>query len=134
MSEVVTTFRGAVRRMPAGANEFCLDGVDAASGLPLTALFTGVAAPAELPSSLDDLSLRALDGDDGTWELAGRGRTLRIVARALHLHLAAGAPFLAAVHLPRASLWQRCRWALLLGVLRVPGVASLLRRLGGSAT
>jgi hypothetical protein len=127
-ARLVAAFRGPAQcRREAGAIQWSLAGVDRDSDAPLEVLLcgaTGLALPAQLPApELHE------ERDAGTtrWELRSDGHVIPTGAHAVQVHRDASAAF--ASVLPRFGVpWTvRLGWLLLLNLLRLPGVARLLR-------
>ncbi len=87
------------------------------------------AAGLELPPDLPGAELHVRDESASpSWELRAGGQVYALPVRSVQVHRGAAAAFAAA--LPRISApWStRAGWWLLLTLLRVPGVAYVLRR------
>lgn len=129
-TRLVAAFRGNAQcRRENGAVQWCITGLDRDSGTELEVLLSG-AAHVQLPPELVAAELHVRDEfADASWELLGNGTAYPLVVRAVQVHRAAAAAFADA--LPRISApWTtRAGWWLLLNLLRLPGMAHLLRRL-----
>ena len=131
MSErLVAAFRGNAQcRRETGAVQWCLGGLDRDSGLPLEVLLSGAAA-LRLPARLHAAELYVRDeAARESWELRGNGDVYPLAVRAVQVHRGAALAF--AHSLPQVAVpWRvRAGWWLLLNLLRVPGMARLLRNL-----
>jgi hypothetical protein len=88
---------------------------------------------AALPASMADLELRRLDGGDGLrWQLAWSGAEMQLTLRSVHVQRAGSAALAAAMPGVAPSWRGRVGWALLLNLVRVPGITRLLRTLRGA--
>jgi len=122
-------FQGTVRcRREPGAVQWCLAGTDREGGAGLEVLLSG-AAGLQLPPQLHDAELYAGSGPDGGgWELRSAQGSWPLPVRAIQVHRRAEAAFESA--LPRILIPWRVRtgWAVLLRLLRIPGVVRLVHR------
>ena len=129
-TRLVAAFRGNAHcRRESGAVQWCITGLDRDSGTALEVLLSG-ASGLQLPPELLGAELHVSDESaNASWELRGNGTAFPLVVRAVQVHRGAAAAFAAA--LPRISApWTtRAGWWLLLNLLRVPGMAHVLRRL-----
>ena len=127
---LVAAFRGHARcRRESGAVQWSLSGLDRDDGVPLEVLLSGAAA-LQLPAELAAAELHVRDeSGNASWELRSAGRVIPTGARAAQVHRSAAAACARAVPGLRASWAVRAGWLLLLNLLRVPGMAQLLRRL-----
>lgn len=127
-ARLVAAFRGNAQcRREGGAVQWCVTGLDRESGLPLEVLLSGAAA-LQLPPQLVAAELYVRDeATNASWELRGNGTVYPLAVRAAQVHRGAEAPF--AGSLPQISTpWNaRAGWWLLLNLLRLPGMARLLR-------
>ncbi|HEV7432061.1 MAG TPA: hypothetical protein VGN77_03395 [Steroidobacteraceae bacterium] len=128
-TRLVVAFRDTAQcRREAGAVQWCISGLDRDSAVPLEVLLSG-AASVQLPAEVVGAELHVRDElSNPAWELRGNGTAYPLAARAVQIHRDAAAAF--ATALPRiAAPWTtRVGWWLLLNMLRVPGMAQLLRR------
>jgi hypothetical protein len=129
-TRLVAAFRGNAQcRRESGAVQWCIKGFDRDSGAELEVLLSG-AAGLQLPSELVAAELHVHDESTSeSWELFANGTAYPLAVRAVQVHRGADAAFAGA--LPRISApWTtRAGWWLLLCLLRLPGMAHLLRRL-----
>ena len=129
---LLAAFRGSVRcQRESGAVHWCLRGFDRDSGDALEVLLSGAAA-LQLPEQLaaPELYTRDRSGDPG-WELRSGGQVLPLFVRAVQVHRSAELAFAGALA-SRAAPWRvRAGWALLLNLLRLPGMARVLGYLRG---
>jgi hypothetical protein len=132
MSErLVAAFAGAVQvRREAGAIAWSLNGLErGVAGQALEVLICGAGLP-ELPATLVDVEIRELTGPAGhTLQIVTSLKRTALPARAVQVHRPAAMAFFGAVPALRATLATRAAWALLLNLLRIPGVPRLLRAL-----
>ena len=131
MSErLVAAFHGSAQcRHETGAVQWCLKGFDRDSGLPLEVLLSGAAA-LQLPAQLVAAELYVRDeSTTACWELRANGGVFPLAVRAAQVHRSAATAF--AGSLPQITVPRgvRAGWWLLLNLLRVPGMARLLRYL-----
>ncbi len=129
-------FEGPVECVPgSGAITLTLSGRER-GGAAVAALFAGASSPGgltALPGKLHEVRLFDAAEAVGARQVQLQSRELRLdlVFRSLQLHRDAAGPFFTAVppvHIPAA---RRLGWALLLSVLRIPGVAQLMAALRG---
>jgi hypothetical protein len=129
-------FEGPVERAPgSGAINLTLNGRER-GGAAIAALFAGASSPsglAGLPGTLHEVRLSDVATAVGARQVQLQSRELQldVVFRSLQLHRDAAGPFFTAVppvHIPAA---RRLGWALLLSVLRIPGIAQLMAALRG---
>jgi hypothetical protein len=129
-TRLVAAFRGNAQcRRETGAVQWCISGLDRDSGAALEVLLSGD-PEVRLPAELAAAELHVSDeGSNASWELRGNGRLYPLGVRGVQVHRGAAAAFAAA--LPRISApWTtRAGWWLLLNLLRLPGMAQLLRSL-----
>ena len=129
-TRLVAAFRGNAQcQSESGAVQWCLKGLDRDSGTALEVLLSGAAA-VQLPAELVAAELHVRDESaHASWELRANGTVYPLAVRAVQVHRGAAAAFAGA--LPRVSApWAtRAGWWLLLNLLRVPGMAHLLRGL-----
>jgi hypothetical protein len=129
-------FEGPVERAPgSGAINLTLNGRERGAAA-IAALFAGASSPsglAGLPGTLHEVRLSDVATAVGARQVQLQSRELQLdlVFRSLQLHRDAAGPFFTAVppvHIPAA---RRLGWALLLSVLRIPGIAQLMAALLG---
>jgi hypothetical protein len=129
-------FEGPVEcALASGAVTFRLRGRER-GGRAITALFAGASASgglSGLPGTLHEVRLSDVATAVGARQVQLQSRELQLdlVFRSLQLHRDAAGPFFTAVppvHIPAA---RRLGWALLLSVLRIPGIAQLMAALRG---
>jgi hypothetical protein len=126
----VAAFRGeADCRRGAGPVHWRIAGNERDSGAPLEVLLSG-AVRLQLPGRLRDAEVYVDDESAPPgWELRGAGLAMPLAVRAVQVHRRADAPFRRALP-PLAVPWAaHTGWFLLLTLLRLPGMARLLRRL-----
>lgn len=110
------------------AAQLRISGTELGSALPLCLVFAGCAAT-DLPQSLRELRIA---GAAGRWQLdAGQGRYV-LEARALQVVRDVSVATARALPGVAPSWSGRVGWALLLNLLRIPGVAGALKRLRGA--
>jgi hypothetical protein len=131
-TRLVAAFRGNAQcRRESGAIQWCISGLDRDTGAALAVLLSG-AAGVQLPPELGDAELHVLDESaNARWELRGNGTLYPLAVRAVQVHRDAAAAFAAALPRNSAPWTTRAGWWLLLGLLRLPGMARLLRGLRG---
>lgn len=126
----VAAFGGAAQcRREAGAVHWRIVGTERDGGAPLEVLLSG-AAQLQLPGQLRDAAIY-LDDESAPpgWELRSAGLAMPLAVRAIQVHRRPDAAFRRALP-PLAVPWStRAGWFLLLNLLRLPGMARLLRRL-----
>ena len=107
-----------------GGRQLHIAGIERGAPQALQVTIGGCESP-ELPMQLDDLVIRS--AAPGHWQLSSGAQSFEVSGRALHVQRPAGAAFYQAV--PGAPLTPSARagWALLLNVLRLPGMARLLQ-------
>ena len=129
-TRLVAAFRDRAQcRREAGAVQWCIKGLDRDSAVPLEVLLSG-AALVQLPPELVGAELHVRDEfSSAAWELHGNGAVYPLAVRAVQVHRDAGSAFASALPRIRAPWTTRAGWWLLLNLLRVPGMAPLLRRL-----
>jgi hypothetical protein len=129
-TRLVAAFRGIAQcRREGGAVQWCITGLDRDSGLPLEVLLSGASA-LQLPAQLIGAELHVHDeSTHACWELRGTGAMYPLAVRAAQVHRSAAAAFASALPQIAAPWITRVGWWLLLNLLRVPGMARLLRRL-----
>jgi hypothetical protein len=136
-TRLVAAFNGDVRCVRASvATQWRLSGADRDGAGALDVMLCGV-PDLQLPELLSAVELHVSgEPEQPIWELRGNGNVRVLAARSVQVHRGAGAPFARALPAVTAPWTVRAGWALLLNALRVPGVASLLRRLrdGSRAT
>ena len=129
-TRLAAAFRGSAQcRAETGAIQWSIRGRDRDSGDVLEILLSG-AAGLDLPPDLPGAELHVRDeAANPSWELRAAGKVFALPVRSVQVHRGAAAAFAAA--LPRLSApWStRAGWSVLLTLLRVPGVAYLLRRI-----
>jgi hypothetical protein len=129
-TRLVAAFRGNAQCRPeGGAVQWCISGLDRDDGAALQVLLSG-GAEVRLPPELAAAELHVSDeGSNASWELRGNGAVYPLSVRGVQVHRGAAAAFAAV--LPRiAAPWTtRVGWWLLLNLLRLPGMARLLRAL-----
>jgi len=93
----------------------------------------GAAAPGALPATLHEVRLLEDAGpaEPHRLQLRSRERQLDLRARSVQLHRDPGTAFYAAVPPVIVPVARRVGWALLLALLRLPGMAALLTALRG---
>ena len=130
IERLVAAFRGHARcRRESGAVQWSLIGLDRDDGAPLEVLLSGAAA-LQLPAELAAAELHVRDeAGNASWELRSAGRVIPTGARSAQVHRGAAVAWARALPGYRASWAVRSGWLLLLNLLRVPGMAQLLRRL-----
>ena len=128
-AQLVAAFRGTVQcRHERGAVRWCLTGADREDGSALEVLLSG-GAGGELPPELSGAELYRLETPaDGQWVLRSHGTRYPLALRAVQVHRSAAGAFKAALPAIRTPWTTRAGWWLLLNLLRLPGVARLLRR------
>jgi hypothetical protein len=128
-TRLVAAFRGNAQCRPErGAIQWCVSGLDRDSGAGLEVLLSG-AAGVQLPAELAGAELHVRDESESPeWELRAEGKVYPLKVRSVQVHRGTAAAFAGA--LPRiAAPWPtRVGWWLLLKLLRLPGMARLLRR------
>ena len=128
-TRLVAAFNGEVRCVrESGAVQWRLSGADRDGAGALDVMLCGV-SDLQLPDLLPASELH-VSGEPGQpiWELRGNGNVRVLGARSVQVHRSAGAPFARALPAVTAPWTVRAGWALLLNALRVPGLASLLRK------
>lgn len=116
-------------RRELGAVQWCLTGTEVATGVALEVLLSGAAAT-QLPPQFTAVAIYQVDGPAGArWELRSSGQTLPLEVRAVQVHRLVGAAFASALPQKQAPAISRAGWTLLLNLLRVPGMARLLKTL-----
>jgi hypothetical protein len=130
MNTLVAAFRGDARSRPGtGAIHWCVSGLDRDSGTVLEVLLSG-AAELQLPAELTGAELHVRGGPEHeSWELRANGKVYSLAARSVQVHRGAAAAFAAALPRMRTPWTTRAGWWLMLKVLRVPGMALVLRRI-----
>jgi hypothetical protein len=101
-------------------------------GAAIAALFADASSPGGLtglPGKLHEVRLAGVGVRQV--QLQSRERQLELVCRSLQLHRDAALPFFTAVPPVQIPVARRLGWALLLSVLRIPGVARLMAALRG---
>ena len=140
MRELVA-FAGPVQcERPHGAINLVLRGLARATagrrGTVSEVLFSGASTVA-LPADLRDARVIALPGASDSaprhFRIESPELRLELQARSAQLHQDAAMAFFGAVPPPRVPLRLRLGWWLLLTVLRIPGMAALVRKIRGSA-
>ncbi len=128
-TRLVAAFSGEVQcTRESGAVQWRLSGADRDCAGALDVTLCGV-PDLQLPERMPALELHVSgEPEKPMWELRGAGTVRMLAARSVQVHRSAGAPFARALPAVTAPWTLRAGWALLLNVLRVPGVASLLRR------
>ena len=129
-TRLVAAFRGPAQcRREAGAVRWCIKGLDRDSGGPLEVLLSG-AAGVQLPAELVTAEVHVRDEfANASWELRGNGTAFLLAVRAVQVHRGAAAAFASALPKFSAPWTTRAGWWLLLHLLRLPGMARLLRKL-----
>jgi hypothetical protein len=130
----VAAFSGEVQCVrEIGAVRWRLSGADRDGAGALDVMLCGV-PDLQLPDRLPAAELH-VSGELETprWELRNAGAVQRFCARSVQVHRGASASFARALPAVTAPWSVRAGWALLLGVLRVPGTVGLLRRLRGGS-
>ena len=127
-TRLVAAFRGHAQcRRESGAVQWCVTGLDRDSGVPLEVLLSG-AAGLQLPPQLLGAELYVRDeSTNASWELRGNGTVYLLAVRAAQVHRGAAAAFAGALPKIPAPWSTRAGWWLLLNLLRLPGMAQLLR-------
>jgi len=125
-------FAGPVRCERRGA-QLLLVGVARARGVLLRLVLAG-AERRELPAVLDDLevSVRGSDGAPGRCELRWRQGTAEFGVRGAHALWRADAATAATLAGMRPTRLGRWGWAILLNLVRLPGVTRLLQAIRGA--
>lgn len=131
-TRLVAAFRGPCQcRRESGAVQWCIAGEDEDGGAQLEVLLSG-AGGLSLPAELDGAELHVRDECSApAWELRAAGVVYPLAVRAVQVHRSAAAAFAEALPRITAPWTTRAAWWLLLNLLRVPGTASLLRRVQG---
>lgn len=127
---LVAAFRGEAHSRPeAGAIQWCVSGLDRESGTALEVLLSG-AVGMQLPAQLAgaELYVREESENEG-WEFRANGKVYPLLVRSVQVHRAAAAQFAAALPRITAPWTTRAGWWLLLKLLRLPGMAFVLRRI-----
>jgi hypothetical protein len=116
-------------RREAGPVHWRIAGSDRDGGGPLELLLSG-AAQLQLPGQLREAEFyRDDESSPPSWELRSAGLSMPLAVRAVQVHRRTDGPFRRALP-PFAVPWStRAGWVLLLNLLRLPGMARLLRRL-----
>jgi hypothetical protein len=129
-TRLVAAFRGKAQcRREDGAIQWCVQGLDRDTGAGLEVLLSG-AGGVQLPAELAAAELHVLDeSGNARWELRGNGTAYPLAVRAVQVHRDCSAAFAAALPGQVAPWTARAGWWLLLGLLRLPGMARLLHRL-----
>jgi hypothetical protein len=129
-TRLVAAFHGNAQcRRESGAIEWSIRGLDRDTGAGLEVLLSGAAA-LQLPAELAAAELHVLEeSGNARWELRANGRAYPLAVRAVQVHRDCAAAFAAALPRKVAPWTTRALWWLLLGLLRVPGMARLLHRL-----
>jgi hypothetical protein len=129
-TRLVAAFRGNAQCRPeTGGIQWCVSGLDRDSGTVLEVLLSG-AAGMQLPGELAGAELRVREESaNESWEFRANGRVYPLVVRSVQVHRGAAAAFAAALPRIEAPWTTRAGWWLLLKLLRLPGMARLLRRL-----
>ena len=129
-TRLVAAFRGNAQcQRERGAVQWCIKGLDRDSGLPLEVLLSGAAA-LRLPPQLLAAELYVRDeSTNASWELRGSGVVYSLAVRAAQVHRGVGVSFAGSLPKISASWSTRAGWWLLLNLLRLPGIARLLRAL-----
>ncbi len=129
-TRLVAAFRGNAQcRRESGAIQWCIQGLDRDTGAGLEVLLSG-AAGLQLPAELAAAELHVLDEPgNARWELRGNGGAYPLAVRAVQVHRDCATAFAGALPRMVAPWTTRAGWWLLLGLLRVPGMARLLHRL-----
>jgi hypothetical protein len=131
-------FEGDVQCGPCNAviNLWLRGRVRTPSGASDVDLFFSGASVLTLPPLLHETRVLELDTDPGglhRYRIESRELNVDLQARSLQLHRAAGAQLFGAVPPTRVPWHVRAGWALLLSLLRLPGVGHLLLGRRGSA-
>ena len=122
----VVAFKGPVT-VTARPRQLRLDGVEFDGGRALTVIW-GDCAPGDLPAVWHDVMISADDArTPGRWQLHSGAQLTEVAAASIHVHRAAADRFYQAVPGAPLTLKARAGWALLLNVLRVPGMTALLQ-------
>jgi hypothetical protein len=99
-------------------------------GGPVEIVFTQAAL--QLPARLDAVRLQQQgSAAEPVWTLHGASPAPAPTLSRVHIHRDLSGAFMGALTLPRASARARGGWYLLLNLLRVPGMAGLLKKLRG---
>jgi len=128
MPEVLATFQGVVScTRAATARGFALSGLTAERpGEPTTLTFSA-AAPADLPTTLEDARVERVGG--GAYCIAAAAGSWQFEARAAELQREVAVPFFRALP-PRPVPWsKRVFWSLVLALASSRAGLALLRRL-----
>jgi hypothetical protein len=119
-------FKGPVT-VTAGLRQLRLDGVERGVGRALTVL-VGNCESSALPAVLSDVVVSTADAPTpGRWQLRAGVDQTEVVGRSIHVHRPAAADFYDAVPGAPLTVKARAGWALLLNVLRVPGMTRVLQ-------
>jgi hypothetical protein len=122
----VVAFTGPVQ-VAARTRQLRLDGVERDVGRALTVVF-GDCEPGNLPAVLLDVIITTDTAlVPGRWQLRAGADHTEIVGRSIHVHRPAADHFYLAVPGAPLTLKARAGWALLLEVLRVPGMTRVLQ-------
>lgn len=126
----VAAFSGdADCRREAGPVHWRIAGNDRDGGAPLEVLLSG-GAKLQLPGRLRAAEFyRDDESVPPSWELRSAGLVMPLPVRAVQVHRRTDAPFQRALPAFAVPWSVRAGWFLLLNLLRLPGMARLLRRL-----
>jgi hypothetical protein len=122
----VAALAGAAH-LQTGSRQLRIAGIEQGVARPVHITIGGCEAT-DLPAALNDLVISSVTNTTpGRWQLQAGTRSIEVSGRSVHVQRPVGDPFYRAV--PGAPLtWQaRAGWALLLNVLRVPGMARLFQ-------
>jgi hypothetical protein len=122
-AQQVVAFAGPAT-LQARTRQLHITGTERGATQPLQVTIGGCES-LELPMQLDDLVISS--ATPGHWQLSSGAQCFELSGRALHVLRPAGAAFYQAVPGAPLTLSARAGWALLLNVLRLPGMARLLQ-------
>jgi hypothetical protein len=135
LQETTYAFTGPVRCERRGA-QWLMEGLERTTRQPLRlVLISGDTRG--LPASVPDLEVRraigaAPGGRMQLWRLRWSGETWELAAQSVHVQRAGNAALAAAMPGVAPSRAGRLGWALLLNLVRLPGMTRLLRALRGA--
>jgi hypothetical protein len=119
----LVAFAGPVS-LRSGGRQLHIAGIERGAAQALRVTIGGCES-LELPMQLDDLLISS--ATPGHWQLLSGAQSFEVSGRALHVQRPAGAAFYQAVPGAPLTLRARAGWALLLNLLRLPGMARLLQ-------
>lgn len=128
MPELLIAFRGPVRCERAGAPlGLTLHGLVEPAGEARSLAFSTMAAPPDLPGTLEDVRVTRLD--ETHYRVAGSGREWLLEASAVHLNRAVATSFYRALPPRPVPLVKRLIWRTVLALAAGRAGLSLLRAL-----